>query len=178
MTSNDRLDRIIEAKTSDKPFDGYKPTKLYDKDFVAWADQQALLLEQKRWDELDLVNLIEEVKDLGNRHRDALESQLTRLLMHLLKCHYQPGRKTNSWSLTIKDARTQIPRLIRKHPVLAVHTHRAFLECYLNAREDAANETGLPINTFPLDCPYTLEQALEQDFLPGATHDNGEEPQP
>jgi hypothetical protein len=142
-----------------------KLADLYDLDFVAWADEQAMLLEQKRWQELDLVNLVEEVRDLGNRHRDALESQLTRLLMHLLKWQYQPEKKTNSWLLTIRDSRTQIPRLIRKHPVLGFHLHKSFLECYLNAREDAGNETGLSIDTFPLDCPYTLEQVLEQNFL-------------
>ena len=64
----------------------------YERDFTAWADEQALLLEQQRWQELDLVNLIEEVKDLGDRHRDALESQLTRLLMHLLKWQFQPQK--------------------------------------------------------------------------------------
>lgn len=169
---------MTEAKATNKPSNGYKPANLYDLDFVAWADQQALLLEQKRWHELDLVNLIEEVLDLGNRHRDALESQLTRLLMHLLKWQYQTEKRSNSWLFTIKDARTQVTRLIRKHPVLAVHAEKAFLECYLNAREDAANVTGLTINTFPLDCPYTLEQALSQDFLPGATDDNANELQP
>lgn len=154
------------TKTTDKPPSGYTPANLYDNDFVAWADQQALLLEQKRWHELDLVNLIEEVRDLGNRHRDALESQLTRLLMHLLKWQYQPEKRSNSWLLTIKDARRQIAKLIRKHPVLAVHAQKVFLECYLEAREVAADETGLPIDTFPLECPYTLEQVLERDFLP------------
>jgi hypothetical protein len=156
------------AKATDKLSSSYKPVKLYDKDFVAWADQQALLLEQGRWSELDLVNLVEEVRDLGNRHRDALESHLTRLLMHLLKWQYQPEKKSNSWLLTIKDARRQIAKLIHKHPVLAVHIERVFFECYLEAREVAADETGLLINVFSLDCPYTLEQVLGKDFLPEA----------
>ncbi len=155
---------------------GYTQKDLYDKDFVAWADQQALLLEQGRWNELDLVNLIEEVRDLGNRHRDALESQLTRLLMHLLKWHYQPQNRGNRWLLTIKDARRQIAKLIRKYPVLAVHVKKAFLECYLEARVVAADETGLPVDTFPLNCPYTLEQVLERDFWPEATDGNGDQP--
>ena len=55
----------------------------YTQDFTAWADEQALLLEQQRWEELDLVNLIEEVKDLGNRHRDALESHDSRIPLRL-----------------------------------------------------------------------------------------------
>lgn len=154
------------AKAQDKPLSGYTQKDLYGKDFVAWADQQALLLEQGRWSELDLVNLIEEVRDLGNRHRDALESQLRRLLMHLLKWQYQPEGRSGSWDGTIKEARKQITRLIRKHPVLALHSQKAWLECYLDAREDAGDETGIPDDTFPLDCPYTLEQVLARDFLP------------
>jgi ribosomal protein L29 len=88
--------------------------KLYDHDFVARADEQSLLLQQQRFDELDLANLVEEVKDLGGKHRDAIESQLTRLLMHLLKWQYQPERRSGSWSGSIKEARKQIARLIRK----------------------------------------------------------------
>jgi len=140
---------------------------LYEQDFVAWAEQQALLLEQKRWHELDLVNLVEEVQDLGRRERDALESQLTRLLMHLLKWQYQPDKKTKSWLLTIKDARRQVAKLQRKYPVLKVHTEAVFLECYLEAREVAADETDLPLSTFPIESPYFLQQVLDVDFLPG-----------
>ena len=59
-------------------------------DFVAWADKQALLLEQRRWDDLDLINLIEEVRGLGNAERKELKSRLRILLGHLLKWQYQP----------------------------------------------------------------------------------------
>jgi hypothetical protein len=139
---------------------------LYEKDFVAWSDEQALLLEQQRYEELDLANLVEEVKDLGNRHRDAIEIQLTRLLMHLLKWHYQE-EKRSSWLGTIKEARKQIGRLIRKYPVLAVHIETVLPECYMDAKEDAADETGLPLKIFPLACPYWLkDQVLNPNFLP------------
>lgn len=141
---------------------------LYDKDFVAWADEQSLLLEQRRYNELDLANLVEEVRDLGNKHRDALESQLTRLLMHLLKWQVQSEKRTKSWQDTIRDARKQIARLIRKHPVLGVHSEMALAECYMDARVDAADETDLPIGTFPLTCPYNLQtEILNSDFFPG-----------
>jgi len=139
---------------------------LYEKDFVAWSDEQALLLEQQRYEELDLANLVEEVKDLGNRHRDAIESQLTRLLMYLLKWHYQEER-SSSWLKTIKEARKQIGRLIRKHPVLAVHIETVLQECYMDAKEDAADETGLTVEIFPIACPYWLkDEVLNPDFLP------------
>ena len=140
---------------------------LYEQDFVAWSDEQALLLEQQRYEELDLANLVEEVKDLGNRHRDAIESHLTRLLMHLLKWHYQEEKRSSSWLETIKEARKQIGRLIRKHPVLAVHIETVLQECYMDAKEDAADETGLPLEIFPVACTYSLKgEVLNPDFLP------------
>jgi hypothetical protein len=101
--------------------------------------------------------LVEEVKDLGNRHRDAIESQLTRLLMHLLKWHYQEEKRSSSWLKTIKEARKQIGRLIRKHPVLAVHIETVLQECYMDAKEDAADETGLPTRNIS-SCLYLFAQ--------------------
>ena len=142
-----------------------KTQDLYNKDFIAWSDEQALLLEQQRWDELDLVNLIEEIKDLGNRHRDALESQLTILSMHLLKWQYQPQKRSNSWKSSIREARKQIERLIRKHPVLRIYLEQALEQCYLDAREDASDETGLDINTFPISCPYSIQEIRDRESL-------------
>jgi hypothetical protein len=34
------------------------------------------------------------------------------------------------------------------------------------AREDAADETGLPLATFPEVCPWTPAQVLDVDFWP------------
>ena len=142
-------------------------TDLYNKDLVAWADEQALLLKQRRWSELDLGNLIEEVQDVAGQYRNALESQLTRLLMHLLKWQYQPEKHTRSWSNSIRDSRKQIFRLTRDHPSLAVHPEMVLIKCYTDARVDAADETGLPLKTFPLVCPYDLgSEVLNSEFLP------------
>jgi hypothetical protein len=37
-----------------------------------------------------------------------------------------------------------------------------------NAKEAAADETGLPLSLFSVDCEYTIEQILDREFLPGA----------
>ncbi len=55
----------------------------YERDFVAWAEKQAQLLEQHRWAELDLANLVEEIRDLGKRERDKLLSSLRLIVQHL-----------------------------------------------------------------------------------------------
>jgi len=141
------------------------PKHIYETDFVAWADRMAELLRTKRFDQIDLVNLIEEVQDLGNRHRDALSSHLTVLLMHLLKWQYQPAQRSSSWSGSIKNSRKQIRRLIRKYPSLKNYLFQCLPESYQDAVEDATDETELDPSVFPKDCPYAVEQILESDDL-------------
>jgi len=58
---------------------------LYTEDFFTWTQQQLDLLSKRRFDQLDLEHLIEEIQDLGNRHYDQLESRLMILIAHLYK---------------------------------------------------------------------------------------------
>ena len=37
---------------------------------------------------------------------------------------------------------------------------------YHRARRDAAEETGLPLTTFPEQCPWPLESVLDEDWWP------------
>ncbi len=140
--------------------------RLYDLDFIDWVSQTAQLLREERFDEVDLAHLIEEVEDLGNRHRDAIDSQLTRLLMHLLKWQYQAHRRSPSWESSIRESRKQISRLLRKYPSLQPYFEVQIEQCYQDAVEDASDETGLPSATFPSDCLYGTDQILSRDFLP------------
>jgi hypothetical protein len=41
-----------------------------------------------------------------------------------------------------------------------------FDKTYARATADAADETGLPNTDFPRQCPFSLDQALNLDFLP------------
>lgn len=63
-------------------------TTLDDTDFYTWTTQTAQLLKERRFSELDLKNLIEEIEDLGRSEYRALGSRLEVLLTHLLKVRY------------------------------------------------------------------------------------------
>jgi len=63
----------------------------YDSDLYTWSLEQAELLRQGKFDQLDLENIIEEIEDMSKSEKRALESFLETLLMHLLKWVYQPG---------------------------------------------------------------------------------------
>ena len=62
----------------------------YETDFYAWTRQQAAALRDRKWTTLDVDHLAEEIESVGQRDRDAIESQLVRVLLHLLKLTDDP----------------------------------------------------------------------------------------
>lgn len=138
----------------------------YGKDLSAWARHTAQLLRQRRFDDLDLEHLIEEVENLSKSERRAIASQLTRLLLHLLKWQYQPARRSDGWLDSIGDARLQIELTIEDSPSLKDWPQEKLATCYQMARRHAARQTGLPLSVFPDQCPYSIQQALNANWLP------------
>ncbi len=138
----------------------------YLTDYSVWINQTTQLLREQRWHELDLPNLIEEVESLGKSERRAVTSQLTRLLLHLLKWQYQPQRRSDSWLDSITDARTQIELALVDSPSLKNYPAQQLAESYQLARRQAAAQTGLKISVFPEVCPYSLELVLAESWLP------------
>ena len=55
----------------------------YDTDFYAWVQDQAAMLAARRFEELDLPHLVEELQLMGNSERGELSNRLSVLLAHL-----------------------------------------------------------------------------------------------
>jgi hypothetical protein len=139
---------------------------LYEADFSAWALQNVELIKQKRFTEVDMEHLAEELEDMGNNKKDQLDSRLEELMMHLLKWHYQPERRGSSWEISINKQRVAIERLLGKYPSLKYQLNERVENCYSYARRYAAIETTLPLATFPEQCPYSLQQLFDVEFIP------------
>ncbi len=138
----------------------------YETDYVGWIFDQVAKLEVSAVPGLDLFNVAEELGDLGRSDESAVQSHLSNLLMHLLKWSCQPEHRSGSWRGTIAEARKQILRRIAQSPGMKPKLPGWFAETYGDARELAHYESGLPLGTFPEEPPFTLNQALDQDFLP------------
>ena len=138
----------------------------YSADFNVWINQTVQLLEKQSWQEIDIERLIEEVKDLGKSEKRAIASQLTRLLMHLLKWQYQPQRRSDSGLDSITDARTQIELTMMDSPSLKQFPPVILDESYRRARRQAVKQTGMTASAFPDACPYDLDSVLEDEWLP------------
>lgn len=140
---------------------------LYDPDFNLWVEEQLALLEAGAFERLDLANLIEEIADVARSQRNAIRGDLVLLLTHLLNWQHQPQGRSTSWAGSIVEHRQRIRDEIKDSPSLAGYPGETLERCYLAAREPAAAETCLPQSRFPQTSPYTLEQALDPEFLPG-----------
>src|SRR5437660_10075052 len=97
------------------------PRARYDQDLYSWAAEQAALLRAGRIAEADVLNIAEEIDDVGNEQYDKLESALRIILIHLLKWDHQPERRSRSWRGSILAHRNHVRRVLRKNPGLKPH---------------------------------------------------------
>ena len=138
----------------------------YDRDFYAWINQNVSLLREGRLSEIDAEHIAEELESMGKRDRRQLRSRLQVLLMHLLKWQYQPEKQSQSWLRTIEHQRDEIEALLLDSPSLRRELPEALAIIYPKALRDACQETGLPKTAFPSSSPFTIEEILDQGFLP------------
>lgn len=142
-------------------------SNLYEADFYAWTQEQAKLLHNQQWSQLDLPNLIEEIESLGKQQRQELRNRLSVLIGHLLKWQYQPQNRSRTWLATLRIQRLDINDLLEDNPSLKSYIEEALRKAYLKGVELAVKETDLPNGTFPKECPYRLVEILDDRFYPG-----------
>jgi hypothetical protein len=143
------------------------PAKLlYEQDYYHWLEQTALSLHKRAFDQLDLENLIEEIEDMGRSEKRAIESNVRVVLWHLLKWKYQPKQRSGSWSGSIMEHRIRIRKALQDSPSLKNYLPEVFAETYQDAIKIASQETGLEPENFPTACEWTLQQVLDEAWLP------------
>lgn len=138
-------------------------SQLYESDETAWLEVMAQLIQEGRWTDLDFPHLEEYLTDMARRDRREVESRLATLLAHILKWLHQPEERSRSWRGTIIEQRQELARHIARG-VLRNHAEAVLNDQYTEAVERAVGETGLPVNTFPAECPYTVDQLLAWEF--------------
>ena len=141
-------------------------TSLYDEDFAVWASETARLLRERRFDEIDIEHVAEEIEDMGKRDKRELYSRLTVLIVHLLKWKWQPEKRSQSWQSTMFTQRSELDLLLADSPSLMRNVTAAAGDVYPRAVKMAVLQTGLPARTFSRECPFSSQQILDFSFLP------------
>ncbi|HEV2098266.1 MAG TPA: DUF29 domain-containing protein [Stellaceae bacterium] len=161
----------------------------YEDDFYAWTQYQAQVLRtlRTRDNRFDRDHLAEEVEDLGKSERNAVRSQVRRILVHFLKLAYSPARDPRfDWLDSIIEARAALEDQLS--PSLRRDINETLPRLYSAARKQAALELekyreGEAAGLLPAECPYTIDEILAEDWYPepqesaatsqGTQHDPG-----
>ena len=141
------------------------PDGLYERDALAWAEQQTYLLRRLAAGEringaVDWPNVIEEVHDVGLSELRACQSLLEQAMAHLLKLHVLPqSQAAGHWRDEIRaflnDAARRFTPSMRQRIGLDDLYNRA-----TDRAQAAADDAGLPPRPLPEACPFTLDELL------------------
>jgi hypothetical protein len=140
--------------------------QLHDLDDAQWLEETVYLLKKHQFQQLDLDHLIEELEDLGREKKNTVASLLEKIIRHLLLLQYwtrESEYNTVHCQEEIYTSRTQLGRKMTTHL-------RNYLEKELNSiYQDVLGFVEIKTMsavTFPAQCPYSLEQLLDRDWLP------------
>jgi uncharacterized protein DUF29 len=146
----------------------------HEDDFYAWTQYQADVLRRLRTrdNRFDRDNVAAEMEESGRSYRDAVRSQVRRILVQFLKLAYSPARDPRfDWMDSIIDARAELDDKLS--PSLRPDIEEALARLYAVARKRVALDLSkygerAAARWLPLECPYTIEQILEDDWYPGS----------
>ena len=139
--------------------------RLYEIDDSQWLEEMIELLKKRQFENLDLENLIEELTDLGSEKKNAVVSLLEQVIRHLLLLAYWTIERENNqthWESEIVSFRTQLRRRLTTN--LRNHLAKELPSIYRDALIYVRTKTSFKVD-FPENCPYSLEQLLDINYL-------------
>jgi hypothetical protein len=143
--------------------------ELYEEDLYAWSEAQAELLRRRRFAELDLEHVVEEILDVGGSLYREVRSRIRTIMEHLLELEHSAAAEPRpGWERTIRRERADLAEDLT--PALRPRVERGLTRFYESARIEAAaalrahGETAAA-DALPPALPYTLDQ-ITGDWLP------------
>lgn len=143
--------------------DGVGMTR-YEEDRSQWSDEQIAALQSGDWGALDVPML---VRLLNGQTPEHVERHLRKLLAALLKWMACPSRRNARWSEIIGRHRFFLESIFEDDPPMRDHAVAALQGEYELAVYRAASATGVEPEDLPTRCPWTLDQTVDNEFMPG-----------
>ena len=134
---------------------------LYEQDETAWLETMAALAASGRYSEMDFTHLSEYLTDMAKRDRREVFSRLVVLMTHMLKWEHQPDHRSGSWRGTIREQRRELRQLLESG-TLRNHAEAVLADAYAEAKRQAADETDLSLDVFPMQNLQSLDELLAE----------------
>ena len=139
---------------------------LYEIDDSLWLEETIELLKARRFDALDLDNLIEELEDLGNEKRFRVASFLQQIIRHCLLLQFWTSEREYNqahWESELVNFQDQLNTYLTAS--LRKYLEQEFDNIYQKALRYARKKTNNQVH-FPNTCPYSLDELLDPNWLP------------
>ncbi|WYL97347.1 MAG: DUF29 domain-containing protein [Gloeotrichia echinulata IR180] len=152
--------------------------QLYEQDFNLWRKNIIEQIKENRFNDIDWEHLLLELEDMGKAEKRSFVSNLTILMAHLLKLTVQadaPEMMKASWYSSVTEHRFQVKKDLAENPSFKTYIAEVMSQAYADARKLAIKESknaklGVrkpALEEYPLDCPFILEELLDEDFYGG-----------
>jgi Domain of unknown function DUF29 len=139
-------------------------TSRYETDYYGWVKEQAALLATKRFKELDLPMLEEEILSLAWNQKKYVEYHLESLMFYLLLWQFQPYWRGREWKGAISLLRCKLKRELEDNKTLKDNIQESIKEGYGTSLFRAQRAVGY--EDLPQKCPYTFDQIINDKFYP------------
>jgi Domain of unknown function DUF29 len=156
----------MATKATERPFPAR--ASLYERDFQAWAFEQARLVRERRFAELDTAHLAEEIEDMGREQAHALRSALAQAIAHLMKLKYSPAQEPRRhWEEELTSQREEIESRLQINPGLTSKLPELYAQAWHSARRMALVSLKRDgVTDLPDECPFVPEEVRSFDFWP------------
>ena len=143
-----------------------KMRDLYELDYLAWYEKTLEQLKNNHSNELDLESLSEVLENLVRDTKRSGESYLRQIIIRLLLIEYWESEKINRchWAAEIVNFRSELETDMTTN--LKKHLDLVKENIYQKALKYVIKKTALNRTLLPIQCPYSLEQLLDDDWFP------------
>ena len=133
-------------------------------EYDCWLEEQIKLLNQRKFEYLDVDNLIEELEALGRAEKSAVKSLVYQIILHFLLIDYwkeESEYNRNHWLAEVDAFQLQLEDRLTTN--LSIFAQDNLPRLYAKARKNAVRKSRLSADRFPASCPYTLEDIQNRD---------------
>ena len=145
-------------------------SQLYEEDYILWLEKNIQFIKDGKFKYVDLENLIEELESLGKSEKRTVESLIKQIIIHLLL--YQYWDKEREW-----NGEHSVTEILAFRDDLKFDIKSKTIYNYAQSQLDNIYESALKraqskskLQSFPSECPYTLAQIIDENWLPSISN--------
>ncbi|MEL6930883.1 MAG: DUF29 domain-containing protein [Cyanobacteria bacterium J06600_6] len=134
---------------------------MYTTNYDRWLEEQIVNLQTSDYSNLDVDNLIVELKALGRAEKSAVKSLVYQILLHMLLIDYwheESKYSQNHWRAEIDAFQLQLEDRLTPNLIRLAQDNLPRL--YAKARLNASRKSRLTIDRYPAECPYTIDDLV------------------